>query len=393
MKRLWKQISPCLADVQGFQAVIDATDGLGIVDDPSTYKPIGDGRARSGEERQRRGRQGHGGRGRGSTRVVNTEIRNADIITGTEEKVLTAFRENAERLGADFVLLCHAPSSSMIGSDLEANAGKISELSGIPAAYVNIDGGKDYLYGISMTLETMGKLLLAKTEKRPNTVNLLGCNSIDWTENMAASCDTWLVENGFQVLAHWGMRESVDRLKRSAGAAANLVVNAAGMRLARYMEAKLGIPYIAGAPFGKSNCETLLASLRGACPEPPAVSSDDPAVLIVGEQFQSNAIRGLLREREDRNIRVVSLADMDKSVMEPGDKKLSGEDDLAEQLANESVKLVLCDPDCKALITRQVRWVPMPNAASFAPAERVAVIDMVGSKLDDWLENQLNGGA
>ena len=40
MKRLWKYIPPCLSDVLGFQAVMNETDGLGIIDDPGSYKPL-----------------------------------------------------------------------------------------------------------------------------------------------------------------------------------------------------------------------------------------------------------------------------------------------------------------------------------------------------------------
>ncbi len=415
MKRLWKCIPPCLSDVLGFEALLNATDGLGIIDDPSRYKPIGWGKfgrgghspeggmALSFEHRERRmwengepihgGFGGHGGRGRGDLRVVNSDIRNTDIITGTEKKVLAAFEENAGNMNPAFVLLCHAPSSSMIGSDLEANATQIQEMSHVPAAYVNIDGGKDYLYGIGMTLEAIGRLLLAGRETIPGTVNLLGCNSIDWTEDMRRSAEGWLSDNGLRVLSCWGMKETAECLKASAAAEKNLVVSEAGLRLARYMERELGIPYVIGAPFGKAACETIVNELRGGAEKSASEDGDGPSVLIVGEQLMANALRASLRERGYRGVRVLSFYDMDKTLMETGDAKLISEDDLAKQLNAESVRLILCDPDMRPLLAKEAQWIKLANPGASSAYETVAPFNMVESKLDLWLDQKLNGGS
>ena len=115
MKRLWKYIPPCLSDVMGFQAVMNETDGLGIIDDPGRYKPLstlGVGNDKPAymnmQARERGGFEGHGGyggrgghgghgerggkpgggRGYGADgqRVVDSALRNEDIISGTEKK-------------------------------------------------------------------------------------------------------------------------------------------------------------------------------------------------------------------------------------------------------------------------------------------------------------------
>ena len=415
MKRLWKTILPCLSDVLGFEAVLNATDGFGIIDDPSRYKPVGWGRggqgSRGGHRQERSfaarnessvymrgdwhggrgGRGGHGGHGNGDLRVTNSDIRNADIITGTEQKVLNAYEERARELGPSFVLLCHAPSSSMIGSDLEANATQIREMSGTPAAYVNVDGGKDYLYGVGMTLETMGKLLLEKRETIPGTVNLLGCNTIDWTEDMRQSAVTWLADNGFRVLACWGMKETAESLKASAAAEKNLVVSEAGLRLAKHMENEFGIPYVVGAPFGCGKCRELVEVLNGIEWDKEAESTEGASVLVIGEQLMANAIRDALRERGHRAVRVLSLFDMDKALMEPGDAKLNSEDELKKQLNAETVRLVFGDPDLKPLMEKDARWISLPNSSAMFAFESVAAFDMVGGKLDAWLDRELKG--
>ncbi|MCD8189601.1 MAG: nitrogenase component 1 [Clostridiales bacterium] len=225
MKRLWKVIPPCLSDLLGFQMVLTETEGMGLIDDPSRYKPLrrdqtgrrgsrggrGGGHSDRGFRGQERSRRGSGGVTAGS-RVVHSDIRNEDIITGTERKVMAAFEAGAGQLSPTFVLLAYGPSASMISSDLEYAAEQIQEQSGIPTLSVKLDGEKDYLYGIGCTLEAMGKLLLSERRILPGTVNLLGANPVDWTQETAASVETLLTEAGWHILSRWGRKETTENL-------------------------------------------------------------------------------------------------------------------------------------------------------------------------------------
>ena len=103
----------------------------------------------------------------------------------------------------------------MIGSDLEADAELITQSSGLSAASVNIHGDKDYLYGISVTLEAMGKLLLQKQAPIANTVNLLGCNVVDWHKETLPTVERLVEMAGFIVLSRWGLKETTKNLLES----------------------------------------------------------------------------------------------------------------------------------------------------------------------------------
>ena len=386
MKRLWKTIPPCLSDILGFQALMNNTEGLGIIDDASGYKPL---RCLSGENRHLGGR--HGGKRGGSfpsERLVVSDLDETDIITGTETKICRAADMGVAEYHPKFVLLATAPCAAMIGSDLTTTAQYITQKYGIPAAVVDIDGQKDFLYGISLTLETMGKLLLEQKETIPNRVNLLGCHSVDWSEGMAQETAQWLEGNGFQVLSRWGSKESTENLKCASAAAVNLVVNVSGLRLARYMERELGIPYIVGAPFGQTRCAYLVDALRsGQSFTQTEGAAESPQVLIIGEQLMADAIRCALEDRGFTHVRVCSFFEMDKQEMRPGDKKLISEDDLAAELADPELRLVFGDIDCR--MGTQVKWVPLPNQASHSPTTLTAPFPLTNDLLDRWLNDVL----
>jgi hypothetical protein len=407
MKRLWKTIPPCFSDVQGFQAVLDNTGGMGLVDDPSRYKPLRRDGAMGGRPHGGRGGEFHrgdrdrlqGGPGGAESgrrlppvpgvRVMNSDIRNADIIRGTHQKVLDAFDLGAEHFSPDFVLLAYAPSSSMIGSDLDAGAEEIGARSGLPAACVDLHGDKDYLYGISRTLETMGRLLLTRRETLPNTVNLLGCNTLDWTQETLADVQRLLSDAGYTVLSRWGWKETTENLKQASAAQVNLVVHAAGLRLARYMEAEFGVPYVVGAPFGADQWTDLLAQLRGEAAGETPPDRGEPQALVIGEQLTADAIRRALLRRGFEGVQVLSFYDMDKAILAPGDQKLSSEDDLVAKAAQPSLKLVLGNLDYRAAAGRDLPWIGLPDGGSMSPAYPTPNFNMAGEELDRWLDRVL----
>lgn len=388
MKRLWTMIPPCMSDILGLQALMNNTNGAAIVDDASSYKPLRFIQGGVGCPENRRGPGGKHNGYFGSQRMVSSEIRETNVITGTAEQVWTAVNTGVEVFRPDFLLLATAPCAAMIGSDLAERADRIQAELHTPATAVNLDGQKDYLYGISLSLEAMGKLLLEKQDMQPNTVNLLGCNPVDWSEDMVGETETWLSANGWQVLSRWGSKETTEHLKNASAASVNLVVNLSGLRLARYMESEFGIPYAVGTPFGTAQCVRLLEELKTReSSSPPGSDKGEPEALVIGEQLSADAIRCALEERGFAHVRVCSFFEMDKSLMRPGDKKLVSEDELAAELNNEKLRVVFGDTDYQ--MGAAVKWVPLPNQGNLAPSRLLAPFSMTDSALDRWLDSVL----
>lgn len=388
MKRLWKMIPPCLSDILGVQALMNNTEGIALVDDASSYKPLRFAQGGVGRPENRRGPGGKHDGYFGTQRMVSSEVREADVITGTSEKVWKAAGVGVEAFRPAFMLLTTAPCAAMIGTDHSEAVDRIRAEYRIPAAIVDLDGQKDFLYGISMALEAMGKILPEKRETLPGTVNLLGCHSVDWTEEMVRETEKWLADHGWKVLSRWGGRETTGNLKNAAAASVNLTVDVSGLRLARYMEREFGIPYVAGAPFGKAQCARLLDGLRSGEKLPlPGGGGDAPEALVIGEQLAADAIRRGLEDRGFQDVRVCSFFEMDKSLMRPGDRKLTCEDDLSAELANEKLRTVFGDTDYR--MGSQVKWVPLPNQGNLAPASFLPPFSLTDGALDAWLDDVL----
>lgn len=420
MKRLWKHIPPCLSDVMGFQAVIARTDGLGIVDDSSRYKPLstlgvgrsmpmsmGAGRPMGRHEGQEGfgGFGGHGGQGGfkggrggrgGPSGVVNSDLRNEDIISGTEKKMIQAYENNMGD-NPKFVFVCNAPSSAMISSDVESAAIRISEIGNIPAGSVKVYGEKDYLFGASLTFEAIARLLLEKCDRVENSVNIIGCNMIDWDMEAVEDLTKMIEARGVKVAGRWGAEGmTVEVIKKSASASLNIVVNVSGIRAAQYMKDEFGIPYIVGAPYGKEQTDELLSMMENAFKDPgfgigsvsleTDKSGEGPFdAIVMGEQLMANAIRRVLRKRGFSNVRVLSFFEMDKKFMEPGDRKIASEDELSQLTGEEGLRLIAADPDYRGAVNKDLTWIELPNSG-MAIMTKVNPVNMTGEKLDDWLK-------
>ena len=420
MKRLWKHIPPCLSDVMGFQAVMEQTDGFGIIDDSSRYKPLATlgvgnsmpmhmGAGQPGGPRGgfgghggfpgRGGFGGHGGRGGASSKVAESALRNEDIISGTENKMVQAYEDNK---GSDpkFVFICNAPSSAMISSDVESAAIRIADSGNIPAGTVKVYGEKDYLFGVSLTFEAIAKLLLEKKERIENSVNIIGCNTIDWCSEATDDFTSRIEAEGVKVISKWGAAGMTkEAIQRSASAALNIVVNVSGLRAARYMKEEFGIPYIVGAPYGTEQLTELISLMKQALADPGfesgsvSLETDKPSqeqydAVIMGEQLMANAIRRVLRKKGFTNIRVFSFFEMDKACMEAGDKKIASEDELEQLTSVEGLRLIAANPDYSGAVKKEVSWLDLPNSG-MAMMTKVNPVNMIGEKLEAWLESSI----
>ena len=340
--------------------------------------------------------------------MISSEIQEEQVISGTDASLDEAAKKGIAELSPAFVLVTAGPCASMIGTDLEGAAERIQSSYQIPAAALKLDGMKDYTYGMSLTLEAMGKLLLSPAKKIRGSVNILGANSLDMEPSDYAAIKEWLEAKGYQVVSTWGMQAKATELAKAAAAEVNLVVNACGMRLARYMEEEFGIPYIVGAPYGRSEQERILTCLKekktsGTFPEEGSVTCDTNEAdngkvvsgkrcLIVAEQFKAEALRQTLLAAGATEAAVFSFSEMDKSSKQAMDAKLIGEDDLKNRIDAFAPDLVFADPLYQAFAgeSDQGKWIALSNPATFSKGTSQAPEQWFGPKLDQWLAN-LNG--
>lgn len=371
MNGLFTELFPFSPDVSGFSSVIGGTDGVGLIDD--TRGCLGNYFAYD-EVREDC-----------DTRVFVSEIGNEDVIMGTRPVLLRRYAAVCREKHPAFALLCSSPVSSVIGTDLPGIASEIAEGEGIPAAAVGLGGHGTYELGLSKTMEALVKLFPPEGERLPGTMNILGANYLDMKLEDVRALRFFVCEkSGYELNAVIGAETTSYELKNACRAGINWVVTVSGLRAAKLMKRRYGIPYFCGAPYGGASRSLLSGSAL-----PPPAPVGERQVLIVGEQLASNALREVLVSRFGfKNVAAASFFETEPSLMAEGDVRLKSEDEYIE-LAS-AFPVVIADPLLLRCLPEGHGCIPLPHI----PVSSMLFTDiqprLLGENADRWLRGELS---
>ena len=177
-----------------------------------------------------------------------TEI---DAIMGNDRKFIEDIEHAARELHPKFIALAGSPIPFMNGTDFPAIARVIEAETGIPAFSVPTNGMHDYVYGAGIALEEIAKRFVKAPDREKGgssrSVNLLGVTPLDFgSQENVELLKANLEQYGWKVISTWAMGDDLEMLQQSAEADVNLVVSAVGLRAAKVLQEKFGMPYVIG---------------------------------------------------------------------------------------------------------------------------------------------------
>lgn len=381
MKNLWQSIPPFSPDTSGFCSVISGTDGMGIIDDAqgcvSNYRTMEETKPID------------------PPRICTSEISDIEVIMGTENAIFSIFEKIAPTLKPKptFVVLAGSPIASIIGTDLRIVADEFYKTYHIPAINVELTGHDTYDNGISLTLEALGRLFLQPSnESIPKSVNILGCNHVDMGDYNSNDLCNWIQEHGFSVISAWGHTVTMAQMQNASKAEVNLVVTASALPLAKWMKKTLHIPYICGIPFGITQSELLIKQMIGVKNNTLlSPINREETILLIGEQFQVNALRNALRLDYGFNkITVASFFSMESDYLEDGDIHLNNEEEFEEFITGKLFDICFCDPFFKYILPRSCRWISFPHRGVSNKLFIDQIPQYIGEKANKWLTQTLS---
>lgn len=323
---------------------------------------------------------------RGPATVVGAGMLEMDVILGNEDKFIANIARVATELGRSFVALAGTPISEIIGTDLKGFARTVSSRTDLPVFMVPTAGSEPYPEGASKAFSALARTFMTEPRaRRANVVNILGAIHLDTGREehlrplLAALEQAGLVPRCLGLGARPG--DPLADFREAPDAGMNVVISASGLDLAEHMFAAFKIPYVLGLPVGLGGWRDFSALLRGEEPEPGASVSAAPfarALIIGGPVLAYGIKRCLTRDFGIPEVDVVSVtpsAALFKpgpgcvgSLIEPGPRDVAtdSEQTIAALMNDPAVDCVVADPCYKALLTRPVRFVPLPHTAMSA---------------------------
>lgn len=384
-KKLWMTIPPILSDTFGFEETVTQTDGAGILDDSSVYKPSSCKKTRPPHIEK--------------SRMEVSVIQNKEVIRGSKKKVLGLLPKVQEKWNPSFLIFGGAPVSNTIGTDLDILAESSRETLGIPSAAISLSGHYLYDYGIGETQKSIAALLVSKQPVVPSSFNVLGLNNIDLSPDNTEAFMEWsrsfAEEYSQKLISVWCYGDSSEKLSGASCAEQNLVLTVSGLPLAKWFQEHYEIPYIPASPMGESWCGEIKAALlqkTSAAYTKEAFPEEDARILILGEQLTALALREtLIRDFDLNRIQICSYYQMEKELLSPCDRRLRSEEELIDLLQNHSYDYIFADPAYRPLMPPKsdAVWIDLPHGALSTQKYKDAPL-LIGSGLNTWLLEKLN---
>ena len=228
----------------------------------------------------------------GQPRVPCTYLDKKDYVYGSKEKLTEGIRYLKKNITFDLMVVVNSPGEALIGDDLKRITE--AELKGFPVVTVETPGYSRHVWeGYANAGKAITEQLILHTpkkEKKPGTrkkVNLLGLSIYqkfyegdknEWTR-MLNLC-------GIDVNCALFCECTPEEIMNFQDADLNLVLNPSyGLELAKYMEEKLGMPYLAPSalPVGFKATEQLM---KEVC---QFLHCDDSAFVTASEQARARA--------------------------------------------------------------------------------------------------------
>lgn len=310
--------------------------------------------------------------------IFITGLSEIDAILGNDEKFIQDIEEAARELKPAFIALAGSPIPYMSGTDFPALAHIIEADTGIPTFAVPTNGMHDYVRGAGMALEKLAeRFITERSEKiQPHTVNLLGVTPLDFGPQCCVDILKDNIEKcGWKVLSTWAMGDNLETLIRAGEAEVNLVVSSVGLRTARYLKEKFGIPYVVGTPLW-GTAEKITASLerKEGIPYLRERLTEKPEIMIVGEPVTMGSLAAAIEQEYHRSCQVLCPLEESEGLLSRNDRIVRGEEELREALKN--AKIIIADPLYRPVCPENVKFCKLPHIAFSGRIYRKKIIDI-----------------
>ena len=295
--------------------------------------------------------------------IFSAALRDLDAILGRDELLIQKTKEALGDIDAKFVGLIGTPVPAVIATDYRALKRLMETDYEVPVVPVETNGIdmydegvsraflqilKNYLYeegGSGARFVVAGSLhdevdAYVDKSKAHGRVGVIGFTPLD-TPGSGDYDDmvTALSEQGVDNPVIYGMNDTLEDVAAAAHVDRNIVVSPGGVKPARWLSDKYGVPYEICYPLPQDRADEFSRKL---------IVHEPRKVLIVHQQVFANSLRDvLIGTSEDKPLERVDVASwfmMSKEVRQEHDTKLNEEDELMKLVDSEGYDMVIGDP-------------------------------------------------
>ena len=259
--------------------------------------------------------------------IFSAGLRDMDAILGRDDKLVAELVDAAEKIDARFAAIIGTPVPSVIGTDYLALRRMTEKRVDFPVLTVDTTGMELYDTGAEKAyLALVRRFAKEAQETVPGRIGVFGVNPLDMSDLHAGDH----IRRLFPGALCYGMGSGLDDLIAAPSAEKNIVVAPSGLRAARYLKEKFGIPYEVYDP----TAEALL----------PDLDYSGKRILVIDQQVRANTLRSILLSRGATDVHCATWFIMDTALTNPDDVRLKEEDDFEALVSRGGYDILIGDP-------------------------------------------------
>lgn len=298
----------------------------------------------------------------------STHLRSTEAVLGCDSTLIEQVCDLAAGIERPLPLIAvlGTPVPGILGTDMTGIATEIESQLGIPTLGFATSGFRTYDWGVTTAMKALVERF-ARDDVMPGVnsplrVNILGATPLDLGD---VGNDTYIAEvlakAGWEVGLQLPMGATVEDLQVTRAAHLNLAVTAAGLQVARWLEQRWGMPWVAGcpagAPDGPLNRELLTTCTAVAQGEKPSqwwhtakVPSEERPVLVIADQVVGESVRASLQQADPAQpVAVASPFGWDARHAGAWDRAVPSEQGLLGCVAALDPRAIVADPTLEFL--------------------------------------------
>ena len=318
VRGLWKGLTPFAPDQSGAASVFYELGGILVICDAGgcTGNVCGFDEPRWFGER---------------SAIFSAGLRDMDAILGRDDRLVAKLTDAAEKIDANFAAVIGTPVPAVIGTDYQALKRMCEKKTDLPILAIDTDGMELYDKGEEKAyLALFTAFAKEKYEVCKEKVGILGMTPQDVSDLKAADkVREELKKEGKEAICY-GMGDGLEAVERASEVGKNIVVSAAALEVAKYLEKTFGTPYEIGYP--------------AAGELVPNLDYQGKKILVVHQQVMAEAIRQEILKRENSaEVQTATWFMRKKELACPQDVSLREEDDYIDLVKNGGFDIIFAD--------------------------------------------------
>lgn len=283
--------------------------------------------------------------------IFSAGLRDMDAILGRDAKLVEKLGKVADKTNADFAAIIGTPVPAVIATDYRALKRMATKRIGIPIVTCDCTGTNLYDEGEEKAYLELARSFTEKRDKVSRRVGVIGATPLNLSDIHADELiRKHYMEEGYDEVCCYGMGDGLESIKNAGSVELNIVISPSGLKMARYIEDKFGVPYRCECPFTSGNVASAKDRLTGL------------KVLVVHQQFAANSIRDYLSESD---VDVATFFTLNKDMAEDGDVHIDTEKQFIELIENGSYDAVICDELLRRVVSKDSygEWINLRHFA------------------------------